>query len=61
MYFDSFGDLWSMAGHGPYVWSAYAIVALVIVVLVREPLLRRRRLLERVRRRAGFSSSNTER
>lgn len=60
MYFDSLGDLWSMAGHGPYVWSAYAIVALVIVVLVREPLVRRRRLLERVRRRAGFSSSNTE-
>ena len=60
MYFDSLGDLWSMAGHGPYVWSAYAIVALVIVVLIREPLLRRRKLLERVRRRAGFSSSTRE-
>ncbi len=60
MYFDSLGDLWSMAGHGPYVWSAYAIVALVIVVLIREPLVRRRRLLERVRRRSGFPSSTRE-
>ena len=60
MYFDSLGDLWSMAGHGPYVWSAYAIVLLVIVVLVREPLLRRRKVLERVRRRAGPSRSTPE-
>lgn len=60
MYFDSLGELWSMAGHGPYVWTAYAIVLLVIVALVRDPIARRRKLLERVRRRAGPSSSTRE-
>lgn len=60
MYFDSLGDLWSMAGHGPYVWSAYAIVLLVIVLLVRDPIGRRRKVLERIRRRAGPPSSNRE-
>lgn len=56
MYFESFSELWSMAGHGPYVWTAYAIVLAVIVLLVRAPLVRRRRLLERVRRRAALAS-----
>ena len=60
MYFDSLGELWSMAGHGPYVWSSYAIVLLVVVALVRDPIARRRKLLERVRRRAGPSSSTRE-
>jgi heme exporter protein D len=40
-----------MDGHGPYVWSAYLIVALVMIGLVRRPLARRRRTLERVRSR----------
>jgi len=52
MYFDSLRDLWNMSGHGAYVWTAYGIVLLVMVLLVREPLRRHRRLLERVRRRA---------
>lgn len=51
MYFQSLAQLWQMDGHGPYVWSAYLIVALVMIGLVRRPLVRRRRTLERVRSR----------
>ncbi|HMV72865.1 MAG TPA: heme exporter protein CcmD [Pseudomonadales bacterium] len=51
MYFQSLAQLWQMDGHGPYVWSAYLIVAVVMIGLVRRPLARRRRTLERVRSR----------
>ncbi len=51
MYFESFAQLWSMDGHGAYVWSAYVIVWLVLIVLLRAPLARRRRVLTRVRAR----------
>ena len=59
MYFDNLAQLWQMDGHGPYVWGAYAIVLLVLIWLVRAPLERRRRALERVRARlrATLSSS----
>jgi len=60
MYFDSLAQLWHMDGHGPYVWGAYAIVLFVLIGLVRAPLARRRRALERVRgrlRAAGSSST----
>ena len=53
MYFSSLAQLWSMEGHGPYVWSAYAIVVTVLVLLVLEPVRRHRRLLAAVRRRAS--------
>jgi len=53
MYFASFSDLLSMDGHGPYVWSAYAIVAVVLLIMVRSPLARHRRTIERIRRRRG--------
>ncbi len=51
MFFDDLAQLWHMDGHGPYVWGAYAIVLLVLVGLVRAPLARRRRALDRVRAR----------
>ena len=59
MYFDSFAQLWHMDGHGPYVWSAYAIVLLVLIGLVRAPLARRRRALERVRARLRVARSTS--
>ncbi|MBK6286135.1 MAG: heme exporter protein CcmD [Gammaproteobacteria bacterium] len=51
MYFESFAQLWSMDGHGAYVWGAYAIVWLVLILLLRAPLVRRRQVLARVRAR----------
>lgn len=60
MYFADFAQLWHMDGHGPFVWSAYAIVLVVLIGLVRAPLVRRRRVLERVRSRlrAALPPSN---
>lgn len=44
MYFESWQAFWTMGGHGPYVWSAYAITFVVLVGLVVAPWLRGRRL-----------------
>jgi len=59
MYFEDLAQLWHMDGHGPYVWTAYAIVLVVLVGLVRAPLVRRRRVLERVRSRLRATRSTS--
>jgi heme exporter protein D len=51
VYFADLQELWAMAGHGPYVWSAYALVLVVVLLQVRAPLARRRTLLRAVRAR----------
>ena len=51
MYFATLQELWAMGGHGVYVWSAYAIVALVLGVVLRSALRRQRGVLHRVRSR----------
>lgn len=51
MYFNSLDALLAMEGHGPFVWSAYAITLVVIAWLVVVPLRQRRQLIERERRR----------
>jgi len=43
MYFDSLNAAWDMAGHGSYVWSAYAITMAVVASLVILPHRRARR------------------
>lgn len=54
MKFDSIAELVSMAGHGPYVWSAYGIAFVVIVANVLLPMLALRRNLADLRRRASL-------
>ena len=34
MYFESVGELWRMAGHGPYVWSCYGLFMVLLAVNV---------------------------
>ena len=48
MYFDSFGAALAMAGHGAYVWSAYAISLVVVALILLVPLRRQRRFLRRL-------------
>jgi len=43
MQFDSLAAVWSMNGHGPFVWSAYAIAAVTLLALVWAPLHKQRR------------------
>ncbi|GAB3277281.1 heme exporter protein CcmD [Parahaliea aestuarii] len=44
MYFDSLHAALAMEGHGPFVWAAYAITAVVLLTLLLSPVLRSRRL-----------------
>ena len=43
MYFESLAAVWHMDGHGFYVWLAYALTALPLVIMVWLPLKRMRR------------------
>lgn len=51
MSFASFAEFIAMGNHGLYVWSAYGISLLVLVVNVAAPLLARRRYLQDEARR----------
>jgi heme exporter protein D len=51
MSFSSLGEFIAMGGHAPYVWSAYGVSLLVLVVNVLLPLLARRRYLQEEARR----------
>jgi heme exporter protein D len=51
MYFESLAALFHMDGHGPYVWSVYAVALVIVTNLALAPLLRQRRfMLEESRR-----------
>ena len=43
MYFNSLDEIWRMGGHGPFVWAAYSLTALILILLVVVPLQRQRR------------------
>lgn len=43
MQFENLHDLWTMSGHGPFVWSAYAIVLIVLAGVLWAPIARHRR------------------
>ncbi len=51
MYFDSWSELWVMAGHGPFVWFSYAAFFVVISLLIIMPLWRLAGLKRRLRQR----------
>ncbi|MBT4521474.1 MAG: heme exporter protein CcmD, partial [Halieaceae bacterium] len=45
MFFDSFSAALHMGGHGGFVWSAYLITLLVVIILLVAPWRRERALL----------------
>lgn len=49
MQFESLSAIWAMGGHGPFVWSAYAIAAATLIALIVAPLQRRRRFFNEQR------------
>ena len=51
MSFTSFAEFLSMGRHGVYVWSAYGLCLLVLIINVVGPLLARRRYLQHEARR----------
>lgn len=59
MIFDNLDQLLHMNGHGFYVWTSYAVGLLALGWLVAAPLLRRRRLLADIARRARRGAATT--
>lgn len=51
MSFDSLGEFMSMGRHGVYVWSAYGLCMVVLIINVAGPLLAWRRHLRQEARR----------
>ncbi|TNC83890.1 MAG: heme exporter protein CcmD [Alcanivorax sp.] len=52
MAFETFADFMAMGKHGPYVWSAYGITLLVVVANILAPVIRRKGLVEEIKRKA---------
>ena len=62
MYFESLAAMWHMDGHGFYVWLAYALTALPLVLMVWLPLKRIRQhwgWLQAEQRRSGAATQPT--
>lgn len=59
MHFASLAELLHMEGHGAFVWSAYAIVFVVIAALAMSSRARSRDVLQRVRRRVDAQQSQS--
>ena len=62
MYFESLAAVWHMDGHGFYVWLAYALTALPLVLMVGLPLKRIRqhwRWLQAEQRRSAAATQST--
>ncbi|MES1940451.1 heme exporter protein CcmD [Salinisphaera sp. T5B8] len=45
---ESWQAFWHMGGYAPYVWSSYAIAAVVIVGNIIAPLIRHRQIARRI-------------
>ena len=59
MYFESLSAMWHMDGHGLYVWLAYALTLLPLVIMIWLPLKRIRqhwRWLEAEQRRTAAAT-----
>lgn len=48
MYFDSLSAALQMDGHGIYVWSAYAITAVVLAIVLILPLRREKAFIRQL-------------
>lgn len=48
--FDSLNDFLHMQGHGVFVWTAYALAALIMGWLIVSPWLQQRRLRQQLQR-----------
>ena len=58
MQFHSLGEFFTMAGHGPYVWSALGITVVVVLALVISPIVKRRNILQGIRQRKQFEEQH---
>lgn len=48
--FDSWAAFWAMGGHGPYVWSCYALVLGIMLYLAVMPNIKTRQFFKQQKR-----------
>lgn len=51
MAFETLTDFIAMGKHGPFVWSAYGISFIVIVVNILAPIQRKKALMNEIKRK----------
>lgn len=56
MAFSSMNEFLAMGGHGPYVWAAWGVTALLLLVILWHARRERRQLLSGLKRRARRES-----
>lgn len=48
--FNSLQEMWAMAGHGPYVWTAVLVSVAVLCWLLAKPIMQHRQTLKSIAR-----------
>ncbi len=48
--FESIADFIAMNGHGPFVWSAYAITFAVLIFLLISPLVQKKAFIKQLQK-----------
>ena len=56
--FESIADFIAMNGHGPYVWSAYAITFAVLIFLLASPLMQRKAFVKQQQKQQKLGQAN---
>ena len=56
MVFETLNDLWSMGGHGTYVWLAYSLSITIFVYLTISPIISYKKVISEIR----FRNSSEE-
>jgi heme exporter protein D len=60
MAFSSLNEFLAMGGHGPYVWAAWGVTALLMLVIVWHARHERRQLLRSVKRRVRRENAHRD-
>ncbi|HBP42910.1 MAG: heme exporter protein CcmD [Vreelandella alkaliphila] len=60
MAFSSLNEFFAMGGHGLYVWAAWGITALLMLVIVWHARLERSQLLKSVKRRVRRQNAHSQ-
>jgi heme exporter protein D len=55
--FDTFSEFLAMGGHGPYVWSAWGVTALLLLAAVWHARVEQRQLFKGLKRRVRRDNS----
>lgn len=58
--FETLMEFWVMKGHGPFVWSAYAITLIALIYLIWAPIKRKNTLLTQIKKRRALAQREAE-